>query len=325
MKRLNVLVSSTSMWNPGDDFIRQGCLNVLKSNSDYEFNFIMFNRNPDLQINNKGPGIFPMREDTVGNYLIWQDLEEIDFVLLAGTPSWYDRPYDKLYEKVFALNIPILAMGVGMTPSVLMLTREEYQIFARDNTFITTRATEITNFLNSILDTNKVRSLPCPAILSSSHFFGEHNKGIAQIAQGGWAFDTGVNEKYLVGIQKKYPVICMHIHEWKEYTSHGFDTVYDFDYQILQEKFSEYTTIYSTRLHGAIGALSTGTPAVLIGNDNFRLSTAAKIYGECLPIVENFEKAQTAKLATLSLIEETKNLAFQSHKKTVDEFLNFNF
>ncbi len=48
--RKNVLISTTRQWNPGDEFIMLGCLNILKEIYGDNINPIIFNRNPDIRV-----------------------------------------------------------------------------------------------------------------------------------------------------------------------------------------------------------------------------------------------------------------------------------
>lgn len=49
--RKNILVSTTRQWNPGDEFILLGSLNIMKNILGKDnINTIIFNRNPDIRV-----------------------------------------------------------------------------------------------------------------------------------------------------------------------------------------------------------------------------------------------------------------------------------
>ena len=45
----NILISTTRQWNPGDEFIMMGSLNIMKELYGNIINPIIFNRNPDIR------------------------------------------------------------------------------------------------------------------------------------------------------------------------------------------------------------------------------------------------------------------------------------
>ena len=49
---MNIVFSTTRQWNPGDEFILLGCINLLKKQLG-EFNPIIFNRNPQIRRHRK--------------------------------------------------------------------------------------------------------------------------------------------------------------------------------------------------------------------------------------------------------------------------------
>ena len=44
----NIVFSTTRQWNPGDEFILMGCINLLKQ-LGVDFNVLIYNRNPQIQ------------------------------------------------------------------------------------------------------------------------------------------------------------------------------------------------------------------------------------------------------------------------------------
>ncbi|MFX0137373.1 MAG: polysaccharide pyruvyl transferase family protein [Candidatus Hodarchaeota archaeon] len=91
-----VLLSTSSLWNCGDDFIREGVLELVKFKPDVRI--IWWNRGygiscryaNDLKIN----------------------LPLIDYFIMAGTPQWIFRN-EVIYDYCLKMGIPISIIGVG--------------------------------------------------------------------------------------------------------------------------------------------------------------------------------------------------------------------
>ena len=50
-RRLNIVFSATRQFNPGDEFILYGIMNLLHDVMENEsFNAVIYNRNPDIKI-----------------------------------------------------------------------------------------------------------------------------------------------------------------------------------------------------------------------------------------------------------------------------------
>jgi len=91
-----VLLSTSSLWNCGDDFIREGVLELL-------------NFKPDVRILwwNRGFGI----TNKYANDLRF-NLPLIDYFTIAGTPQWLTQ-HERIYRYCFKERIPMSFIGVG--------------------------------------------------------------------------------------------------------------------------------------------------------------------------------------------------------------------
>jgi len=69
----NVVFSTTRQWNPGDEFILMGCINLLKEYMG-EFNPIIYNRHPQLRRSRKRD-IIKMIDNLVGKDFIEKFLD----------------------------------------------------------------------------------------------------------------------------------------------------------------------------------------------------------------------------------------------------------
>jgi|GEM_PF-6555053 len=93
----SILISTSSLWNCGDDFIRMGVLELLRLRGDVRQ--IWWNR---------AYGVEP----TFANDLT-VNLPHIDYLIFAGTPEWVERN-EALYQYALRRQIPIALIGVGM-------------------------------------------------------------------------------------------------------------------------------------------------------------------------------------------------------------------
>ena len=92
-----ILLSTSTGWNAGDDWIREGVLNALQIRD--EVNLIFWNR---------GYGI----EDSYANSLN-VNLPHVDYVIMAGSPEWIAQN-ETLYRHCLFHEKKMALLGVGM-------------------------------------------------------------------------------------------------------------------------------------------------------------------------------------------------------------------
>lgn len=95
---MNIIISTTTGWNCGDDYIRQGVLSIMNIDLD-RCNLIYWDRRPDSA-------------RTHGNDQQAM-LDLADAVIIAGTPEWLGKT-SELYKLASAKGLPIALVGVGM-------------------------------------------------------------------------------------------------------------------------------------------------------------------------------------------------------------------
>lgn len=91
-----ILLSTTSLWNCGDDFIREGVLNLLQLRQGVQT--IWWNR---------GFGISPSYAND-----IHVNLQHVDYFIVAGTPQWV-MLNERIFEECLRRGIGIAIIGVG--------------------------------------------------------------------------------------------------------------------------------------------------------------------------------------------------------------------
>ena len=119
----NFVFSTTRQWNPGDEIILKGILNILEE-MGIDFNPIIFNRNPDIRTGN-GAKIYrgvASEKDTSSTLIRsalwensmkpWNSYNHVDAVFFAGTPEWQGWRTHELFLRVIENNIPSFFVGV---------------------------------------------------------------------------------------------------------------------------------------------------------------------------------------------------------------------
>lgn len=247
---MNILISTTTNHNCGDDFIRFGCKNILKHIFPQQPNYIHYDRNPNNMIDY--PHDQRMKKGLRGNFMNNPiDWDLIDLVVLAGTPEWLHHPLEPIYEGlVDHPEIPLWAIGVGYTEPnfVLPLTDAEVKVLKRENTLIITRQQELALRVSVELGGKTIYSLPCPALFCFEDF----------------------PEK-----KKENTFICHSLDEISE------DCFFSSDANDILEKIGAMEVCVSDRLHGAIAAISGGAKTTLT-NTSFRCQEAIKQFSEVI-------------------------------------------
>ena len=249
---MNILISTTTNWNSGDDFIRIGVKNILKHIFPFTPNYIHYDRNPNNMV--KWPDDQNMKFNLHGTFMNSPiDWKKIDLVVLAGSPEFLHHPLAPIYEGlVDHPEIPLWAIGVGYSEEkfVLPLTDAEVKVLSRESTLIIPRQRDVSNRLELIID-RKITELPCPALFCFEKF-PEKTRGTLtpyQIA-----------------------------HSLQELTE---DTFFSSDQYDMLNFIGSHKYVTSNRLHGAIAGISAGS-FVTLENDSFRAQSAIKLFDEVM-------------------------------------------
>lgn len=355
MDRINILFSTTRQWNPGDEFILEGILNLFRE-LDINFNPIIYNRNPDIRTSLDY--INPLRsvnKEFRGKWIIESFLrlnqkdnsfkdttnpDIIDLVVFAGSPAWYSRNLYPLYEIIETNNIPVFYLGIG----------------AHENFKIKNLPSNIKNTLNDskiILTRDKISSAklkdfgalhyPCPALFSIKD---ELEKTVSEIQKIGLVFMTNnsvINNKvpkkkrdFLVKIFEKIKddfntdIICHYIDEIEDAkkTFKNSEIFYSYDHSdYLNKIYPNYDLIISPRVHGVGPAASSGVPGIYLAHDK-RKSTVEMFKAfiesdESTDEVINFidQISQSPSKISKNLLEH-KNTYKEKYLKKINKSLN---
>ena len=270
-QRLNILVSTTNGWNPGDDFIREGVQNLIQ-NVIGECNWFFYNRNPDLDASRSNPVSLHIGHKNI--QLPW------DLIIFAGTPEWDSWRTKPIIEHLLTQpDTPVMFLGIGSCnpnekPNDLILS-----LMKRDQCLVVCRNHQ----LNKTLVDLGVKSvaLPCPALFCSPKKNTKKNGKILVFQDAksphnsvpissdflqsavldGWSLVCHAYSEAIFAMQNNLPFMIGSYHD-------------------LITTFSSAEIVVSTRLHGAIAANSSGTPSILTSSvKNYRISTCANLLG----------------------------------------------
>jgi hypothetical protein len=229
-------------------------------------------------------------------------LDLVDLVVLAGTPEWTGAPVERVYRELLRFpKIPLLAVGVGSGSADLELSALEREVLSRENTLLTVRNRELGDCINAQLGVPKAHVLPCPAIFSADEAMPpprEPLDKVGVILQSSSVVNQSISEDLVQSIVQAvrvgsgdFDIVCFYPDEFLRFSRMGFRSkcVYSFDSAEYYSIFKRYRTILSTRLHGAIAALSVGVPAAILAKDNFRVQSTQKLFEAVLPSLSPVE------------------------------------
>ncbi|WP_322042789.1 polysaccharide pyruvyl transferase family protein [Paraburkholderia sp. J67] len=337
---MNILVSSTRQWNPGDEFIRKGVERLLHSILGKGHNWLLWNRNPDLFIDRWADS--RMRTDFLTNSLRDPALDVVDLVVFAGTPEWLGQPVEQIYRRLLTQpTIPVLILGAGSGSTMPQLAPHELEVLNRSNVFISTRSFDLAECLNAQLSTPKAIPLPCPAFYSASESDTQpERRRVGVIVQNSAVVNQSIGEELVQSLisalrdaqgEIDLDVISLYIDEHMRFSRLGLThpCVYSYEPDHLLDQLAGYSTVISTRLHGAIAGLSAGVPSILLAEeDNFRLRSTQKLFGDLLPIITTQEAFRAVSEISLdaarqqsTAIRAFRTSAFEDMKRRVGAFL----
>jgi hypothetical protein len=298
MSTLNILVSSTRQWNPGDEFILFGVQNLIREVFRGDINWILYDRNPDRWINEWKLPL--LKSVDWSNVFRHYTLEGFDMAVIAGSPEWYGNPLKRFYSLVREYNIPLLVLGVGYNfgaptaqfdpesgEAVIDFSDDEIYCLRHLAQLTTTRDSYASRALSKVGIPHYV--LPCPALFAADKespaneirrvaFIlqsAEGNQKISgQIVHGAL---TAISELRAKGLEVE--VVCYYIDEFMEYLPILSPIRYSYDAREYLGILGSFDVVVSTRrLHGAILGNSLGKHVVLIANGDIRCRSGAKLF-----------------------------------------------
>jgi hypothetical protein len=345
-KRKNILFLTTRQWNPGDEFILRGCINIIKTITP-QFNPIIFNRHPEIHPNARFPNPLRKFQKTLKGHTYWgpfirvgakdnsfiaqsNDPNIFSLLVVAGSPGWPNPASNNVYKYALTHNVPTVFLGIG-TPyedfTFEGLRRPTKDLLAKA-LVVTTRDSRLSTRLNHL----GAIQLPCPALMSA-----ESNRCVARVETIGFAI--GHPSAYTQGIAPEvYELLRSAIMELKsryhiKIVCHFYDELaglqndfgsdvevcYSFDSQDYFSIFDSCDLVVGTRVHAIGAAASLGIPGVFIAHDQ----RADTVKGFLADIVDPTSKPQELLCRIASAVEGSRERSrkLAAHKAlTTEEF-----
>lgn len=319
----NILASTTRQWNCGDEFILFGCQNLVESVIDEPLNWVIFNRNPDIMAK-RPKGIY---ENSFYN----RSLKYFQHIVIAGSPEWFGGPLKPLFETLDKEKRRAIFLGVGYIKNRMPFSKLDKDVLSKAR-FISTRD----NFAKEGIEAIglKAEKLPCPALFASKTHSVKKGKKIGCVWQYHKMTNQRVSEELSTKTRDLYKtlekelgatVICHYIDEFMHANDSFSRVEYSYDSRDYLKIYDQFDIIISTRLHGALLALSLGIPAILVvkgGNDESnqtqRCSAAAAQFPSLIVCTADKLMRTISELKTQEKSKEIcakKESAFENYRK----------
>ena len=299
---MNILVSSTRQWNPGDEIILMGVRNLFEEALGAGgINWVLYDRNPDLFVD--GFSTHQRRGVLWGNSYHHDSPECFDMALVAGTPEWMGKPLEGFYSTVRKGNLPLFVLGAGYIDAPIVFSEDELFCFQNVLKLATVRDEYAASALKGISIRHEI--LPCPALFANptnppfgkgrsnptNPPLGKGRSKEGSVKKIGFIIQTNKTENQKVTEELSYAcahavnqlrkkgvdvdVVCHYIDEFVEFAKVLAPVKYSYDSRDYISMIGSYDLVLSTRLHGAILANSLGKPAIMLNNDDSRCRGAA--------------------------------------------------
>lgn len=295
--KANVLFSTTRQWNPGDEFILLGVLNIFKE-LEYDFNPVIYNRSPEIRqklsfINKLRYNKFWYNSSILklalnsfarlgfldNSFKNDTDGDIIDLIVLAGSPEWVSYPSIELFQLAQRKNIKMIGLGLG-TKTIIDIDKKNKvfkEVFQNQLAALTVRD----KLTEEILSDFEPQLLPCPALFSANR-----TKQVTEVKNIAIAYginDTVVNHKVskkseklledIIGLLKNdytVKIVCHYIDEIEVARKRfpELEVLYSYDSKDYEELYSEFDFVIGTRVHGIGMCASMGIPGIGIAHDN---------------------------------------------------------
>lgn len=345
----NILFSTTRQWNPGDEFILMGCINLLKEIYP-AFNPIIFNRNPEVRqgkfselnflksshwekwrpTGNSFTRAFLRTGFLDNSFKNDTDPSFLDLVVFAGSPEWKGPFCKPLYKVIAERKLSTLFLGIGAGPNFAKqkLSALEQEVLGKAQ-LITARDENAAQFL---ADYHPL-VLPCPALLSAP---APYEKKIPKVNKIGLIYGTyqasnnnNVSRETYTYLKELYgeiirrfspqyeiELVCHYIDElpcaYKDFP--GVNILYSYDSKDYLDIFHRFDFVIGHRVHGIGISASMGIPGLAIVHDNRGQTTKGFLAGlitASVPMGHVLDKI-TEHIEQI----QTLNVQLQAHKQT---------
>ncbi|HEY0456739.1 MAG TPA: FkbM family methyltransferase, partial [Verrucomicrobiae bacterium] len=283
---LNILISGTNFWNPGDDFVRDGVAHVLRELFPGRLlNLFFYNFNADFFPQSKFSGI--------ANCVSAGDLEKcrdsVDAIVIAGLSA--GEEIKDLYKWILenGLEDRVYLIGAGYENQYVeqhITTEPEATIFQNARVIIgrTAKAPEFMRSLPAsyvhlncpaLLSVPAVKEVPAGKKIERIGFSIQlpHGKGIINQSCDQEPFELACACLEELARQYQVELIAHHKSEYFYFLNRlrgsNIPVIFSSFYQDLFEIYPRYDLVITTRLHASLFANGHGIPGIII-NDTDR-------------------------------------------------------
>lgn len=350
---MNIIFSTTRQWNPGDEFILLGCINLLReslSAQGKDFNPVIFNRNPQIRRARKND-LIKMIDNLLGRDFIEKFLDNsvkdrlpmdyADLVVFAGSPEWRGKRLEKLYDSIVHYNIPALFLGIGTSGRFTFdenrFTKNEMKTL-KNAKLITCRDQDTFESLQPLT----THQLPCPALFSSTK-----ERKIGSVKRIGLIYGThDAVKNNNVSVETHRYLVTLYNHILQRYSAdyeiefvaHYVDELspfqkdfpgrtlrYSYDSRDYLDIFSRYDLVIGHRVHGIGMSASLGVPGIMIAHDQ-RSQTVNGFLASLISVgteLESFDRHLREKIENIdrhnTRLLEHKALTKQRYLKLLED------
>ena len=286
MKTKNIVISGTNFWNPGDDFVRDGVIRILKELfAEYTLNFLFYNFNQDFFPQSKFDGIHNMAAEG--------DLEKcrdfVDAVVIAGLSAGNEIKdlYNWVIKNSLQDRVYLIGAGYANTYVDKCINQEPEATIFKNARIITGRTEKKPNFITehglpyyhincpAMLSVEQVKDVPSDKKVQTIGFSIQlpHHENVVNHCCAGSMYKLAAHS--LIELFSKYNVeiIAHHKQEYFHFLNlvkgHNIPVHFSSFYQDLYDIYRRYDLVISTRLHACIYANSHGIPGIIV-NDTDR-------------------------------------------------------
>jgi len=267
------LINTSYGWNPGDDLIREGVLNLLDIKQESK---VFVNRG-QVTVDGKISPIWKvLRNGESPDYLA----SNANAIVMAGSPEWFDF-FEEFYEAAVKYSLPIYMVGIGMRS-------------------VSKRAPKLIDSVKHLIKGATVRDaiaskalserdiphewFPDPAFAASYTMPTVKRYGLVvnyRSCGGNGVLKSAFDPKW-AEVEKLYgkDIDLVTVHEQGEYAKakkiFSAPVFYSSDYLDYKDIYSNTTLYLGGRIHGATPVVASGGTAHIIYNSP-KISALSKV------------------------------------------------
>lgn len=278
-----LLITGTHLWNPGDDWVRQGIIRVLRASvPEYDLNFLFYDFNPEEVRSSNA-----VRED---NRVCAGELEalapHLDAIVIAGLSAGAEvKPlYDGIVRAGLLDRLFLLGAGYENDYAASWMQAPSVQAIFRHAKVVTGRTRKHPKALDELgVD---YRHVNCPAILAVPEvkevvrgapaariLFSmqlPHGYGVSNQTSGGAMFDLSCRALQNLTRTHEVATVAHHKSELLQLRAMGLEAFGPIHFSSFESDlaslYPRFDAVITTRLHAGLYANGHGLPAIILNH-----------------------------------------------------------